>query len=133
MPDSLIRCFARVIRLAMVASGTRNARATSAVVRPPTARRVSGTCAPGVSDGWQHRNSSVSVSSESGARGASAAGARNWSRGTRVPAVSSRRRRAISLRSWSVIRRCATRTSQPRGLSGRPSFGHCSEASSRAS
>ena len=40
-PLSLIACLARLIRWAMVASGTRNAAAICAVVRPPTARRVS--------------------------------------------------------------------------------------------
>jgi hypothetical protein len=38
----LIVCFARLIRCAIVASGTRNARAISAVVRPPTARKREG-------------------------------------------------------------------------------------------
>jgi len=33
-------CLARLIRCAMVDSGTRNAFAISAVVKPPTARRV---------------------------------------------------------------------------------------------
>ena len=42
-PVARIRCLARLIRWAMVASGTTEARATSAVVRPPTARRVSAT------------------------------------------------------------------------------------------
>jgi hypothetical protein len=35
----------------MVVSGTRNAAAISAVVRPPTARSVSAICDAGVSDG----------------------------------------------------------------------------------
>ena len=33
-------CFARLMRWAMVASGTRKAPAISAVVSPPTARKV---------------------------------------------------------------------------------------------
>src|SRR5438874_2130833 len=39
-------CLARLMRLAMVASGTRNAAAICAVLRPPTARSVSAprTC-----------------------------------------------------------------------------------------
>src|SRR6266566_4756283 len=48
-PLALIRCLARLMRWATVASGTRNARAISAVVSPPTgghgdqpARRVGG-------------------------------------------------------------------------------------------
>jgi hypothetical protein len=37
--------FARVMRAAIVASLTRNARATSAVVSPQSRRSVSATCA----------------------------------------------------------------------------------------
>ena len=66
-PLSWMVCLARVIRRVMVASGTRNARAISAVVRPPTARSVSAICDGGDSDGWQHRNSRTSVSSASSA------------------------------------------------------------------
>ena len=62
-PAVLIDCLARLMRCAIVASGTRNAAAISAVVSPPTARSVSASCDGGESDGWQHRNSSVSVSS----------------------------------------------------------------------
>ena len=54
---------ARLMRWAIVASGTRNAAAISRVVRPPTARSVSGMAAAGVSDGWQHMNIRISVSS----------------------------------------------------------------------
>ena len=43
-------CFARLIRCAIVASGTRNALAISAVVRPPTARSVSA-----IADGRRQR------------------------------------------------------------------------------
>ena len=73
-------CLARLIRLVMVPSGTRNARAISAVVRPPTARSVRAICDAGDSDGWQHRNSRISESSRSGsapsvAQDRSAAGA----------------------------------------------------------
>ena len=45
MPAPAIFFFARVIRAAIVASLTRNARATSTVVRPQTSRRVSATFA----------------------------------------------------------------------------------------
>ena len=37
-------CLARVMRRVMVASGTRNARAISPVVRPPTARKARAIC-----------------------------------------------------------------------------------------
>ena len=71
-----MRCLARLMRCAIVDSGTRNARAISAVVRPPTARSVSASCDGAESDGWQHRNSRVSVSSAAGvAQASSAAGA----------------------------------------------------------
>ena len=59
VPAALIVSFARLIRCAIVASGTRNARAISAVVRPPTARSVSAICEARESAGWQHRNSRV--------------------------------------------------------------------------
>ena len=55
-------CLARLMRCAIVASGTRNALAISAVVSPPTARSVNASCEGVESEGWQHRNSSVSVS-----------------------------------------------------------------------
>ncbi len=131
-PLSRMLCLARVIRRVMVASGTRNARAISAVVRPPTARRVSAICEAGDSAGWQHMNSRISVSSVSAAE-RSAAGTTSSSGSSRRATVSSRRRRAASARSRSVSRRDATVTSQPRGLSGTPCSGHCSEAASSAS
>ena len=104
----MIRCLARLIRCAIVASGTRNARAISAVVRPPTARSVSAIAEAGVSDGWQHRNSTTSVSSRSGTSARRRLGQQR-------PA-SSRRRRDRSLRRWSISRRDAVWISQPRGL-----------------
>ena len=44
-------CLARLIRCAMVASGTRNALAISAVVKPPTARNVRAIADDGVRAG----------------------------------------------------------------------------------
>ena len=80
------------MRWAIVASGTRKARAISAVVRPPTARRVSASCDGGESAGWQHRNSSVSVSSCRAARSRR----RSARRGVvAARSSSSRRRRAL--------------------------------------
>ena len=99
-PAALMRCLALLMRCAIVDSGTRNARAISAVVRPPTARSVSASCEGAESDGWQHRNRRVSVSSEVGtAQASSAAGATVSSGGRRTASVSSRRRRAVSLRT----------------------------------
>ena len=105
------------MRCAMVASGTRKARAISPVVRPPTARSVSASWDAGVSSGWQQRNSSISVSSwpETGPSSCvAAAGAPGpaGSGGSASAAAVSRRRRASSLRSWSVSRRDATVMSQ---------------------
>ena len=57
---------ARVIRCAIVVSGTRNARAIWAVVRPHTTRRVSAICACRGSAGWQQVKISRSRSSGSG-------------------------------------------------------------------
>jgi hypothetical protein len=51
IPLALMVCLARLMRWAMVASGTRNARAICGVVRPPTARRASASCEAGESAG----------------------------------------------------------------------------------
>ena len=110
-------CLARLMRWAIVASGRGRRRAISAVVRPPTARRVSASCEAGDSAGWQHRKSSVSVSSSSAVggvvRGRRPRGRRGG--GDVLPAPA-----RLSLRSWSISRREATVISQPRGLSGCP-------------
>ena len=66
MPEFLMLCLARLIRWAMVASGTRNAWAISAVVKPPTARKVSAIAEAGVNAGWQHMKRRTSVSSSCG-------------------------------------------------------------------
>ena len=58
-PEVLMLCLARLIRCAIVASGTRNARAISVVVRPPTARSVSAIADAGVSAGWQRHEQQV--------------------------------------------------------------------------
>ena len=91
---------------------------------PPTARRVSASCDGGESDGWQQRNSSVSVSSRSLPSSRNASGSAT---------SDSRRRRAASLRATSTRRRDATVISQPEGDAGRPSRGHWTEAASSAS
>ena len=124
-PLALIRCLARLMRWATVASGTSSALAISAVVRPPTARRVNATCETGVKDGWQQSRSSSSESSD--------AAPWSMSSGVEVNVASSRRRRAVSLRHISVRRRVATTVNQPRGFSGTPAAGHCVAAASNAS
>ncbi len=132
MPLSLMACLARVMRRVIVASGTRKARATSAVVRPPTARSVSAICEAGDSDGWQDMNRRMSVSSES-VVASSAAGASHSSGSMRWTTSFSRRWRPCSLRSRSVSRREATVISHARGLAGMPSLGHWVAAASSAS
>ena len=88
-PDDLIVCLALEIRWAMVASPTRKALAISAVVSPPTARRVNAMAEAGVSVGWEHMNSTISVSSCSGTSGDG---------GSSTAARLSRSRRDCSLR-----------------------------------
>lgn len=73
------------------------------------------------------------MSSSFGARSAPGAGATNASRGVNAAALSSRSRRASSLRNASVRRREATLMSHSRGLSGTPFDGHCPAAASNAS
>ena len=63
MPASRILRLARTSRWAIVASGTRNARAISGVVSPASVRSVSATCASTASAGWQHVKMSRSRSS----------------------------------------------------------------------
>ncbi len=123
-------CLARLIRWAIVASGTRNARAISAVVKPPTARNVNAIAEAGVNAGWQHMKRRTSVSSSCGAV-SMAVGSVLWAASSATSL--SRWRRADSLRMWSAIRRKATCVSHARGLSGRPSRGHCIAAASDAS
>lgn len=77
MPAALTLRLARTSRCAIVASGTMNARAISSVVRPPSVRSVSGTCASSASAGWQQVKMSSSRSSGivvSGPMGSSATG-----------------------------------------------------------
>ena len=62
-PEALMVCLARLIRWAIVASGTRNALAISAVVNPPTARNVRAMADDEVSELWQHMKSRMRVSS----------------------------------------------------------------------
>ncbi len=113
---------AREIRCAIVASGTRKARAICAVVSPPTARSVSAMADAGLSAGWQQRLRSSSVSSDCsvGPCGGSS------------PARSSRLRRAASDRWRSISLRPATRSSHALASSG-GSSGQCRTASIKAS
>jgi hypothetical protein len=113
------------MRLAMVASGTRNPRAISVVVSPPTARSVSASWEGTGSAGWQH--------SSNRARESSCPDGGAWSDGSSAATVSSRRRRARTLRHSSTTARLAAVTSHDRGLLGTPSVGQCCAAATRAS
>ncbi|KLL96084.1 hypothetical protein NJ76_19475, partial [Rhodococcus sp. IITR03] len=63
---------ARTIRWAIVGDGTRKARATSFVVRPPRQRRISATRSSAARAGWAHvKNSSRRSSGSSPASGGS--------------------------------------------------------------
>jgi hypothetical protein len=131
-PACRSRAFARLMRWAMVASGTRNARAICAVPSPATARSVSATCDGRVSVGWQQSSSSVSESSCSPAPASSAAVA-GPVRAAVSTAACSRPARACSARHRSTSLREAVVISHPRGLSGTPSAGQCRAAASSAS
>src|SRR5690242_19323274 len=124
------------MRCATVASGTRKARATSSVVRPPSSRRVSATRASVESTGWHVVNTSRRRSSSNGS---SAAAARSGC-STPPPRRSSSCPSSRVLRSWTSARRrrstarCfAVAMSQAPGLSGTPDSGHCSSAATSAS
>ena len=128
-PAPRMACFARLMRLAMVDSGTRNAAAISAVVRPPTARRVSATCdvrgQRGVAAQHQQRQRVVVARR--------CVGGITVRTGSSAAIAASRRRRALSLRQWSTSHRVATVSSQARGWSGMPVRGHCTTAAVSAS
>src|SRR3954470_14780551 len=112
----------------MVGSGTRNARAISSVVRPPSVRRVSATCASVASAGWQQVKTSSSRSSlnvgSSSRESSLAVGASS----SFVFSASVRSRR-----TRSIARLRAVATSQARGFAGVPSRGHRSAAIANAS
>src|SRR4051812_46279811 len=129
MPASRILPLARTSRWAIAGSSTRNARAISAVLSPPSSRRVSATCAGGASDGWQQVKISRSRSSRTGPSSASpgcCASADSAAWAWRSAREDSRRRR-------SIARRRAVVMIQPAGLGGTPSAGQRAEATANAS
>ena len=131
MPAATILRLVRTSRWAIVVSGTRNARATWAVVRPSTARSVSASRDSADSAGWQQANSIGSRSSgvpppgSSGSRGTASASA-----AATDPASRCRRERA---RSRSTARRWAVVVNHPAGLGGTPRDGQVRSASTSAS
>ena len=120
----------------MVASGTKNARAISAVSRPPTVRRVSATRASTGSAGWAQVKTRRSRSSHSGSAAARSAGSSD----VPPPVSSSIVIHSLTLptstprrRSTSSARRFATVVSHAPGVRGTPSVGQCRAARSNAS
>ncbi len=120
---------ARVIRCAIVRSGTRNAVATSGTVRPPSRRRVSATWASRDSAGWQQvkiRRSRSSVTEVTAALASCGPLCSIWASSCLACRVDSRRRR-------STARLRAVTVSHPPGFGGTPSVGHRRTASTNAS
>ena len=125
MCASAILRFARTIRLPMVGSATRKARAISPVVRPPSARSVSATRAGISSAGWQQvkisRSRSSTIVLSSSMDGSSCWASRrvsSASRSARSATDRFRRRRSIARRRAAVVIHAP-------GLAGTPSRRHC--------
>jgi hypothetical protein len=110
-------CLARLMRLAMVASGTRNARAISDVVSPPTAR--------GVSASWEGTGSMGWAAHQQQGEGVVLTGGRRLVAQFQAATVFSRRPRALTLRHSSTTAQLAAVTSHDRGLLGMPSLVQC--------
>ena len=111
--------FARVIRAAMVAGLTRNARAISSVDSPATSLQVSAIRASTGSTGWQAVNISRSTSSSTcAATSMSSVGLSDTAHSR--PSSSTLLRQVAARRIASTPRRRATVISQPPGLSGIP-------------
>src|SRR3954468_15452323 len=123
---------ARTIRCASVASGTRNARAISSVVRPPTRRRVSATRASRLSTGWQEMKTSRRTSSSTTSSKAAAQSGSSPSRSSR-PSSAVLRCSVSARRKLSIARCFAVAISHAPGRSGMPPAGHCSSAATSAS
>src|SRR5438874_342360 len=131
MRAALILRLARARRVAIVGSVTRKERATSLVVRPPSRRSVSATCASVESAGWQQvkmrlRRSSCTGFVSSGWLRSSLSGVSTaTSPRSSCPRASRRRRSIARLRAVVVI--------QPPGLGGRPSRAQVRRATANAS
>ncbi len=123
----LIFCLARVIRCAIVVSGTRNACAISATVSPPSSRSVRATRFSGASAGWQQVKMRRSRSSSTGPVGSGGVSS------VIIAASAYFVSRTFSRRIRSSALRFAVVVSQPPGLGGGPSTGHFSSATTSAS
>ena len=122
IPASLIFRFARESRRFIVSGSTRKARAISSVVKPPSARSVSATCASSASAGWQQVKTSSSRSSRNGVSSISS----STGSGSSSSFVFSSRARSRRMRSIARLR--AVVVSQAPGLAGAPSRGQRSAA-----
>ncbi len=127
-PAALIAALARLMRCAIVASGTRKALAISAVVRPPTARSVSASCDGGDTAGWQQSTSRSRVSSVSERRRRAASTA--FEIEDRLLATATCALAAPGIHQPPVRRPRRARRADRRG---RPARGHCCAAAIRAS
>ena len=117
----------------MVASEVRKALAISAVVRPPSVRRVRATRACGRRAGWQQVK--ISRSRSSGIAGSASASSSSelGASASRPSSTSFFTRSVFSRRSRSIALLRATRVIQAPGLSGTPSLGQRSSATTKAS
>src|ERR671922_48630 len=129
---SAILRLARTIRLPMVGSAIRKARAISPVVIPPSARSVSATRAGISNAGWQQVK--ISRSRSSTIVGSSSMDGSSWA-SRRVSSASRSARSATDRlrRSRSIPRRRAAVVIHAPGLAGTPSRRHAVTAASNAS
>src|SRR5438105_1299528 len=118
---------ARTSRWAMVGSGTRKARAISAVVSPPRSRSVRATWTSAASAGWQHVKIRRSRSSRTATSSTGSSGA------CRSAAWACRSSREASRRSRSIARLRAVVMIHPAGLGGTPAEGQRCTATTNAS
>src|SRR5215204_3623404 len=131
MLAALILCLVRARRLAIVGSAVRKARATSAVDRPHSSRRVSWTWDCGANDGWQQvkirrrRSSGTGSPSVAGSPFHPGADVRAAALISSEPRVSRRSRSMARLRAVVVIHAPA--------FGGSPSSGHRRRATANAS
>ena len=123
MCASAILRLARTMRLPIVGSATRNARAISPVVMPPSTRSVSATRADGSKAGWQQvkisrsRSSTIALSSSMSGSSSALRRVNSARRSARSATDRSRRRRSIARRRAAVV-------SHAPGFAGTPSRCH---------
>ena len=130
VPACASRRLARTRRWAIVASGTRNSRATAAVDSPHSVRRASATRASIDSTGSQHMNTSASTSSRTtlslGSFQPSREARLRWAAICLSIRFASRRKRSNALLRAIVVIHAP-------GRSGTPSIGQRSSATTKAS